>query len=138
MTSFLLLLALQASPDAEARENNCADPQNQTEMNRCAGIDFRRADDDLNAVYRTVIAEAQANDRALSAGGRASDPRPGYEAVLRAAQRAWLTYREQHCTWVGYNDARGGTMESMSYNGCRASITRERIEELRAGGGANR
>jgi uncharacterized protein YecT (DUF1311 family) len=133
--SLFVAAALQVSAaalDAEARANNCADPQNQAEMNICAGIDFQRADNDLNVAYRAAIAEAQARDRERSAIERQSDPRPGYEAVLRAAQRAWLTYREQHCTWQGYNDARGGSMESMVYNGCRALFTRARIRELTA------
>lgn len=134
--SILLVIALQASTpalDADYRANNCTDPQNQAEMNICAGIDFARADLDLNAAYRDAIAGAQANDRERSAVDRESDTRPGYEAVLRAAQRAWLTYRDQHCTWQGYNDARGGSMEALVYNGCRASVTRARVEELRGG-----
>jgi uncharacterized protein YecT (DUF1311 family) len=128
--TLLLALAFQASLDREYRENNCADPQNQAEMNICAGIDFQRADNDLNAAYRTAIAASQTSDRARSAEERSGDTRPGYEAVLRAAQRAWLTYREQHCTWQGYNDARGGSMETMVYHGCRALLTRARIREL--------
>jgi uncharacterized protein YecT (DUF1311 family) len=131
--TLLLALAFQASADRDPLNHNCADPQTQTDMNACAGIDFRRADADLNAAYRDAIAMAQRRDRDRSAGERDSDARPGYEAVLRAAQRAWLTYRDQHCTWVGYNDARGGTMEPMSYSSCLAGVTRERIAELREG-----
>jgi uncharacterized protein YecT (DUF1311 family) len=133
-TTLLLALAFQSSTaalDAEARENHCNDPQNQAEMNICAGIDFQRADNDLNAAYRVVIAAARANDREFRAMGTTGDTRPGYEAVLRAAQRAWVTYREQHCTWTGYNEARGGSMEAMIYGGCMATVTRARIEELR-------
>ena len=132
--TLLLALAMQASTpelDAQAREFNCNDPQNQMEMNNCARIDFERADLALNAAYQTAIAAAQANDRELRAMGDNGDTRPGYEAVLRAAQRAWVTFRDQHCTWVGYEDARGGTMEPMSYNGCRTQVTRQRIEQLR-------
>ena len=139
MTPLLIALAFQVSTpalDAEARENNCADPQNQAEMNICARIDFQRADNDLNAAYRIAIAGAQANDRERRAMGDAGDTRPGYEAVLRAAQRAWLTYREQHCTWQGYNEARGGSMESMVYGGCMAAVTRARIRELTGEGEA--
>jgi uncharacterized protein YecT (DUF1311 family) len=51
--------------------------------------------------------------------------------VLRDAQRAWVTFRDAHCTLQGYNDARGGSMEPMSFNICRASVTRERTAQLR-------
>jgi len=132
MTSIFALVLQASTPalDASARENNCTDPQNQAEMNICARIDFQRADLELNAAYRTAIAAAQASDRELRAMEPNGDTRPGYEAVLRAAQRAWVTYREQHCTWQGYNDARGGTMESMVYGGCMAAVTRARTGEL--------
>ena len=135
MTTLLLLaLAMQVSTpalDARARENNCNDPQNQMEMNFCAEIDFERADLELNQVWREAIAEAQRFDRERSDEDRRADTRPGYEAVLRAAQRAWITFRDQHCTWQGYQEARGGSMEPMSYNGCRTRVTRQRIEQLR-------
>lgn len=129
--TLLLALAFQASLDRAYRENHCDDPQNQAEMNICAGISFQRADNDLNAAYRVAIEAARASDRQFRELRVTGDARPGYEAVLRAAQRAWLTYREQHCTWQGYNEARGGSMESMIYGGCMALITRARIEELR-------
>jgi uncharacterized protein YecT (DUF1311 family) len=129
----LLMLAMQvpaAQLDREYRENGCADPQNQAAMNICAGIDFQRADNDLNTAYRAAIAASRASDLQRGPEERENDTRPGYEAVLRAAQRAWLTYREQHCTWAGYNEARSGSMESMIYNGCRTIATRARIGEL--------
>lgn len=132
--SLLLTLAFQVSTpalDARAREYHCSDPQNQMEMNFCAEIGFERADLELNRVWPEAIAEAQAFDRERSALDRQSDTRPGYEAVLRAAQRAWITFRDQHCTWQGYQEARGGSMEPMSYNGCRTRVTRQRIEQLR-------
>ena len=137
--SLLLALAFQLSTpelDALARERDCNDPRTQGDMNVCARIDFQRADLALNAAYRTAIAAAQAHDRELRAMDGTGDTRPGYEAVLRAAQRAWLTYREQHCTWQGYNEARGGTMEPMSYNACLAATTVARTEELTGQGGA--
>ena len=135
----LLALAFQMSTpelDALAREINCGDPRTQGDMNVCASIDFQRADLALNAAYRTAIARAQRNDRELRPRDGDGDTRPGYEAVLRAAQRAWLTYREQHCTWQGYNEARGGTMEPMSYSACLAATTAARTEELTGQGGA--
>ena len=129
----LYLLALQVSTpalDAEWREHNCADPQYQSDMNACEEIEFQRSDLELNQVWRTAIAAAQTSDRELD---RSSDTRPGYEETLRAAQRAWLTFRDQHCTWQAYGEARGGTMEPMSYSACRRAVTRERIEQLRGG-----
>jgi len=129
--STFLALALQFSTpalDADYRTFNCAEPMTQSDMNACEEIGFQRADLELNAVWRDAIAGARASDRELD---RSTDTRPTYEAVLRAAQRAWLTFRDQHCTCQAYGEARGGTMEPMSYSACRATLTRQRILQLR-------
>jgi uncharacterized protein YecT (DUF1311 family) len=128
MISILLLALLsQASFDARAREYGCDDAQSQLAMNMCAQLDFERADADLNRVYQDEIAGAQQADREID---RASDQRPTSEAVLRQAQRAWITFRDAQCTYEGYGEARGGSMEPMVYSGCRARLTRERIAQL--------
>ncbi len=121
----VLALALFAQP---LTAEDCRDPQTQVEMNACAARDFEIADRALNAAYREAIADARARDAELD---RAADQRPTSEAVLRDAQRAWVAFRDAHCTLQGYNDARGGSMEPMSFNICRASVTRERTAQLR-------
>ena len=127
ISTLLLALALQGSLDAQARAHNCTDAQSQMDMNFCAEIDFERADADLNAAWREAIAGARAADRDID---RQSDQRATDEAKLREAQRAWLIFRDAQCTVEGYGE-RGGSMEPMVYNACRARITRERTAQLR-------
>ena len=98
------------------------------DMNFCAEIDFERADAALNAAWREAIADARAGDREID---RQSDQRPTAEAKMREAQRAWLIFRDAQCTYEGYGEARGGSMEPMIYGGCRARLTRERTAQLR-------
>jgi uncharacterized protein YecT (DUF1311 family) len=119
----LALLAAQPSP---AQEWHCDNPQAQMEMNACAAIDFERADAELNAEYRRAIASARVADREFDDAG---DRRPGDEATLREAQRAWVAFRDAQCRLEGY-EARGGSMEPMLYEGCRARLTRARIRQL--------
>jgi uncharacterized protein YecT (DUF1311 family) len=126
----IVALALLATQPADEPQWNCADPQAQSEMNACAAIDFERADAELNAEYRRAIAHARASDREES-GRLEGDARPGEEATLREAQRAWVAFRDAHCRLEGY-EARGGSMEPMLYDGCRAGLTRARIAQLRA------
>jgi uncharacterized protein YecT (DUF1311 family) len=124
---FALLLA------AQEPQVNCRDPQVQQEMNYCAAQDAERADAELNIVYRTAIASAQAADREYASyqtGAAGPSSEPGEEASLREAQRAWVAFREAHCRLEGY-EARGGSMEPMLEAGCRATITRARTAELR-------
>jgi uncharacterized protein YecT (DUF1311 family) len=125
--SLALALALLA---AQEPQWNCADPQTQSEMNACAQIDFERADAELNAEYRSAIAYAREADRTDPAARLPSDDRPGDEATLREAQRAWVAFRDAHCRLQGY-EARGGSMEMMLYDGCRAALTRARTAQLR-------
>jgi uncharacterized protein YecT (DUF1311 family) len=128
ISTVVLALALQGAP-ARAEEPDCRDTQSQLAMNVCAGIDFEHADADLNRVYREEIGAARLADREID---RTSDQRPTSEVVLREAQRAWLTFRDAHCRYEAYGEARGGSMEPMVYSGCRARLTRERIAQLRA------
>ena len=128
ISTLLLALAVQDSLDDRAREYHCSEPQAQVEMNLCAEVDFERADAELNRVYREAIAAARQADREID---RASDQRPTSEAVLREAQRAWVTFRDAQCTYEGYGEARGGSMEPMVASGCSARLTRERIAQLR-------
>ena len=127
-----LTLALLLS--AQDPQWNCADPQVQQEMNYCAGQDFEHADAELNTVYRTAIQNAQAADREfarMEADAHApNNDDPGEEASLREAQRAWVTFRDARCRGESF-EARGGSMQPMLYDGCRATLTRARTAELR-------
>lgn len=102
----------------------------QAEMNECAARDFERADAELNAEYRASIAHARATDRSPDSGRTEGDDRPGEEATLREAQRGWVAYRDAHCRLEGYSE-RGGSMESLVYDTCRAELTRARTAQLR-------
>jgi uncharacterized protein YecT (DUF1311 family) len=123
----MILLAL-ALVSQQPTAQDCRDPQTQVEMNACAARDFEIADRALNIAYREAVAGARADDSELD---RQVDQRPTSEAVLREAQRAWVTFRDAHCTLEGYQDARGGSMEPMSYNSCRTALTRARTAQLR-------
>jgi uncharacterized protein YecT (DUF1311 family) len=118
-------LALLASLQPPAAP--CQDPLGQIAMNVCAAEDFARADAELNAAYRRAIAWARDDDREERVAG---DDRPGDEATLREAQRAWLAFRDAHCRLEGYGE-RGGSMEPMVFEMCRARLTRDRTAQLR-------
>ncbi|WP_206185451.1 lysozyme inhibitor LprI family protein [Sphingosinicella sp. CPCC 101087] len=120
--------AMLTAAQAAGGPRNCDDPQTQAEMNLCASTDFERADDALNRLWPEVI---EAVRRADMAFGPAADGRVSGETRLREAQRAWITFRDAHCIAVGYG-ARGGSLEPMLFNGCRARVTRERTDQLRS------
>jgi len=128
MIALVALALLAAGQPADALD--CDDARSQAEMNACAARDFEAADAELNRVWRQAIGNARDLDREPDAN---ADERPSYENTLRDAQRFWLAFRDAQCAWEGY-EARGGSMETMIYETCRSTLTRQRTDQLR---GAN-
>ena len=96
-------------------------------MNACAYQDFKRADAALNSQWRISVAVAKAADRNVD---RTYDRQPGHFETLLAGQRAWLSYRDQHCLTESFM-ARGGSMQPLLENACKAELTRVRIKQLK-------
>lgn len=123
IATLMLMLAAQA---------DCRNPQAQQDMNRCAALDYQRADAALNAQWRLTQTAMQEMDRN---SGPVTDGRPTHAAQLLTAQRAWIAYRDAHCTSVGF-EMRGGSAEPLLVAGCKTRLTRERTQQLKelAGG----
>lgn len=118
-----LVAALLLLPGA-AFAGDCANAQSQAEMTDCAGKEFQAADAQLNATYKQAVAAAHDFDSGLQPAQQ------GAETALRAAQRAWLGYRDAACASEGYL-YHGGTMEPMVEAACMARLTRQRTEDLK-------
>lgn len=94
--------------------------------------DYRAADAQLNAVYRTAMARMKQLDR----GTRPADlppaerARPSYSQALLNSQRAWLAYRDANCRAFSY-EYRGGSAQGLSNRVCLTRVTRARAAELR-------
>jgi uncharacterized protein YecT (DUF1311 family) len=114
---------------AQDVEINCDKPSSQLENTECAAREFRDADAELNRRWTEWIAHARAADGAY----RGSDTGPGYEQILRDAQRSWVAFRDAHCAYDARIQARGGTLEPLIYEDCRKNMTRDRIRQLDAG-----
>ncbi|MED5205071.1 MAG: lysozyme inhibitor LprI family protein [Pseudomonadota bacterium] len=114
-----VLMLMQGAP------LDCADPYTQMAMNRCAVLEFQESDAELNAQWKLTAAEMKRRD-----ADRIDDGRPGYFETLLAAQRAWIAYRDTHCTAEGYY-ARGGSMESLLVSTCMTDLTKQRTRDLR-------
>ncbi|WP_151720408.1 lysozyme inhibitor LprI family protein [Gemmobacter serpentinus] len=119
----LAALGLMAASAAMAQDVDCANAMAQMEMTYCAEQDWMRADADLNDAYKSAMAAMKAIDAALPQDQR------GAEAHLRAAQRAWVTFRDEACAAEGYQ-MHGGSAEPMVIYGCRATLTRQRAKDL--------
>jgi uncharacterized protein YecT (DUF1311 family) len=120
----LALALLPAAAAAQSLKVDCADPANQLEINYCAEVAWRYADNDLNAIWPQAKDYAQALDAGLPAAER------GIWQALLDGQRAWLTYRDKSCEAAG-GPMRGGSGESMLIYRCREQLTRARVGALR-------
>ena len=128
---FSLFLMLAQPADLPPCDQEAADNGVQLAMNMCAQRDFLIADADMNAQWKVTRAKMQARDEEWARyQGDSDDGRPGYFETLLTAQRAWLAFRDAHCTSEGYL-ARGGSLELYLIPSCKAQLTRTRTDQLR-------
>jgi uncharacterized protein YecT (DUF1311 family) len=120
---FAMLIAM--TMPAAAQVADCSNPITQIEMNDCAAQIWEEADARLNDVYAQTLAILQESDATYPIDGDTEEDR------LRAAQRAWVAYRDANCDSAGY-PMRGGSAEPLLFYGCMQSMTEARIAELLA------
>lgn len=76
--------------------------------------DFHKADTELNQVYQKLLASRN----------------PSGQKKLRAAQRAWIAFRDAEAEFVR-QDWEGGNGQNAAVNSALATLTRERVRELK-------
>jgi len=121
---WFLALWLLTAPAMADEALDCKDPQDQNSMTRCAGLDYEKADKELNAFWHKFKAETEDSDKDTG--------KHEYTDALLASQRAWISFRDVECIRQGF-EAHGGSLEPMIVNGCSARLTRERIKQLQSG-----
>ncbi len=109
--------AFAGSPEVEARYSKtfktCPGMDRSTaEMVDCIGAETTLQDKALNATYQKVMADL--NDR--------------QKANLKAAQRAWITYRDAWC--AAQQDSDWGSISTIVANNCILDETIRRTIEL--------
>jgi uncharacterized protein YecT (DUF1311 family) len=120
----ILLTGFQmVSPAWSGDAPNCDNQTDQQTMNQCAGLDYEKADAELNSVWKSAKKSAEDADTEYS------DDLKGEAEALLKAQRGWIAYRDGQCDLAGF-EARGGSMESMLVSGCLAEMTKARTKEL--------
>ena len=131
LLALCLAAASRALPAAAAEgKPDCANATAQIEMNACAELDFEEADRALNALWPKVVADARARDADQGKEMKALGVPTTLEA-LRTAQRAWIAFRDDECSYESYA-AFGGTMQPMLGSICKTRLTKARITELKA------
>ncbi len=94
---------------------DCGSANNQLALDQCAAAELQAADTTLNAAYQQILGRLRAD--------------PDTAQLLRAAQRAWLGFRDSECAFAA-SAAVQGSIYPMLVTGCRAGLTRQRALQL--------
>lgn len=125
-----LLIALSAAlflaaPTA-AQDIDCGTAVSTVALKFCAGEDLDRADAELNATWKKVMAHARAADADWLPEGL-----PSRVDLLRDAQRKWIAYRDAACE-ADATKAYGGTAQTLILVICLTNKTQQRTIDLRS------
>lgn len=132
MRPFLLALlaslawSLPWSPaDAATPRIDCSKAVVTPELAFCAEIGLKRADGELNVVWRQALGVIEQTSE-MDAATRAK-----WTAALRDSQRAWIAFRDADCGEpIGY-EWFGGTGMSLATTTCLEEKTKARTADLR-------
>ena len=135
----LLLFAISAfvqnnKPHVQSsvQKKPCDWARTQQELNECSGEQYRKADARLNALYSKLMGLLE-KDLAEAQRKNDADQKNHDETAiqkLKAAERAWIQYRDLHCDAARHQFA-GGSMGPMVWADCMAETTEHRVVELK-------
>jgi uncharacterized protein YecT (DUF1311 family) len=109
------LLAVALLPPAAAAQASCyQSAQTQAELTRCAHEAAAGAERRLAVILDELRAALE----------------PEHFHALERVQSSWRGYAREHCRWNG-GFYEGGSMQPMVVAHCMASVTDERIRELK-------
>lgn len=97
---------------------NCQNPANQIDTDECAVLEYKKADAQLNKLYKELMGNLEAEDK----------------QQLKQVQLNWVKYKEAQCKLEG---AKYGKMGGLIEKNCQTRITKQRnadfVEMLREG-----
>ena len=124
-TCLLALLVAGLASATQAETIDCANASSTVEMNFCADKDFQAADKALNAAYEAALASTKTRDLEKPYDAKS------FEAAMRAAQRAWVAYRDADCKDLTAQEWSGGTGTTSAVLGCMTEKTMQRTKDLK-------
>ncbi|MGA2961742.1 MAG: lysozyme inhibitor LprI family protein [Candidatus Korobacteraceae bacterium] len=96
-------------------KHSCWDTaMSQSELNECAGKDFREADAELNRVYSTLLVKLRHD--------------PAATQSLKESERTWVAFRDAQMKALHLHPEHEGTVSPMCRSSQAARLTTERIK----------
>jgi len=106
----------------------CPNAQTTVEINACVGDLAQKADATLNALYQKIQKAIRAKIAEEKSG-----PLEGYQqralAKLKAAELAWIHYRDAQCD-AEEQQFEGGTISTSVLLGCKKDLAEQRADDL--------
>ncbi len=116
--ALIVALVLGATTLASAQEIACDPVGTQSEMNKCAMDELRKADAELNSTYAQVLAELKGQANALER--------------IKVAQRLWVQLRDADlAAQFPLPDSEYGTIHPLEVASAKTELTRQRTAYLR-------
>lgn len=116
LSSLLIVIGWLASSSFTYAGDRCVNATTQAELTECSAQAYQTADDALNEAYQVLVDQLSNNAASLE--------------KLRAAQRAWIGFRDAECAFES-SAVEGGSAQLMVRNGCLEGLTEARTEALR-------
>ena len=113
LLSALILLSVPIAAQKQ-KPKPCEDAQTQADMNICWGNEYKKADAALNKSYQQLAGMLNDDEK----------------VQLKAAENAWLKYRDANCEFVG-DQYKGGSIRPMIVAICLADVTSNRTTEIK-------
>jgi uncharacterized protein YecT (DUF1311 family) len=121
MTIGLLVTAAAFAEDQPI----CPDAQTTIEIGECVSKEYDKADAELNAVWKKVMASFKKNDYLPAEAVKE------WKDTMLAAQRDWIAFKEADCDAVGF-EWYGGTGQGNAITFCLLGHTTARTKDLKA------
>jgi uncharacterized protein YecT (DUF1311 family) len=112
--SLLVFSSLITISSQSNASDNCNNLKTQLEMNACAANEYQRDDAKLNEYYKELAEKLG----------------PSEKERLKAAQRAWIKFRDLQCEFEA-SRYEGGSIQPLVRSSCLAQVTKQRNVDLR-------
>ncbi|WP_296680076.1 lysozyme inhibitor LprI family protein [Novosphingobium sp.] len=128
--SLFLYVAVLAGPHfvdgIDGEPVNCIEAEQAADVTRCELDNFQAAEKALEQQLEKTITVLRNADERID---HQSNKEPGFLPTLRAAQRAWLTYRDETCVLERLSAQGDGPATMLEYI-CKTSMTEQRTTDL--------
>ena len=121
----LLLAGAAASAEDTEPKIDFENASSTVEMNYCGEQAYMKADAELNRVYQEIVKGIDSQDDVEG------DRRKSWKETLKAAQKAWIDFKEKDCGELIYLEWYGGTGAASASYGCMIQKTETRTKELK-------